>query len=166
MARRIACSALILFALFLTGCDHATKAIAKASLRGVVTIVPGVFDLRYTENRDTAFGLFARGGLGAQPLLLAIVPLAISIAVSIVWWRRRAAPVVEQVGYTLVLGGALGNVIDRLLRGYVIDFMHLHRWPVFNVADMAVVAGAAVLGIASIRADRARRRARPGPASG
>src|SRR5262245_37001189 len=116
MAKKIACTFLLFIALFLTGCDHATKAIAKSSLRGVVTVVPGVFDLQYTENHDTAFGLFARGGIAHHPALLAAGALAILAAVSIAWWRRRkVAPLLEQTGYAMVVGGALGNVIDRLV---------------------------------------------------
>jgi signal peptidase II len=51
----------------------------------------------------------------------------------------------------MVVGGAIGNVADRLLRGYVVDFIHLHRWPVFNVADIAVTVGAILLGVAMTR---------------
>jgi signal peptidase II len=159
MARKIAFTFLLLVAVFLTGCDHATKAIAKSSLRGVVTIVPGVFDLQYTENRDTAFSLLRQTGVAEHPRLLALGAFAILAVVAFAWWRRRRAPLLEQTGYSMIVGGALGNVIDRLARGYVVDFMHLHAWPVFNVADMAIVFGTALVVVSTIRADRARARA-------
>ena len=75
----------------------------------------------------------------------------------IAWARRRRARLAEQIGYAVLLGGALGNLVDRLARGYVVDFLHLHHWPVFNVADVAVVAGAVFLAIVSGRAAPAQR---------
>jgi len=165
MAKKLACSVLFFVAVFLTGCDHATKAFAKASLQGVVTVVPGVFDLEYTENRDTAFSILTRHGLGEHPVLLAAVSTAIIGVLLLTWWRRRGAPRLEQVGYAAVLGGALGNVIDRLARGYVIDFMHLHHWPVFNVADMAVVMGVGLIAVSSFRERLGRGDLRDGSTS-
>jgi len=154
MAKRLACSVLVFVALFLAGCDHATKAIAKASLRSTVTVVPNVFDLQYTENHDTAFSLLRQAGTSLHPWILAGVALMTLIAASVVWWTRRRAPRLEQLGYSVIIGGALGNVIDRFARGYVVDFMHIHRWPVFNVADMAVVAGVGLVFLSSMRASR------------
>ena len=59
--------------------------------------------------------------------------------------KRRQANRSERAAYALLLGGALGNMLDRLARGYVVDFIHLHHWPVFNVADVLIVIGAALL---------------------
>ncbi len=154
MTRRVACAFLLFVAVFLAGCDHATKVMAKTSLKGIVTIVPGVFDLQYAENRDTAFSLLSRHGLGEHPLMLGLISSAVLVIVTAAWWRRRRAPFLEQLGYAAALGGALGNVTDRLFQGYVVDFMHLHRWPVFNVADMAVVAGVMLIAISSFRERR------------
>jgi signal peptidase II len=66
-----------------------------------------------------------------------------AIAVLAVRRRRAAEPPsrAEQVGVALVVGGALGNLVDRVVRGYVVDFIHVHGWPVFNVADIAVAVG-------------------------
>lgn len=144
---------LMLLTLLMVGCDHATKAVAQNALgrRGAVSIVPGLLDLRYAENRDTAFSLtriLHFQGKGAMLVLLSLVGLA---AVGIMWWRRRHASVPEQVAYALITAGALGNAIDRALRGYVIDFIELHRWPIFNVADVAIVAGGVLLAILTFR---------------
>jgi signal peptidase II len=122
-----------------------------------VEVVPGVFDLQYTENHDTAFSMLRRGGVGASPIVLALVASTILVVVGVTWWRRRRGPMLEQTGYAIIVGGALGNVIDRVARGYVVDFMHLHHWPVFNVADCAIVAGVGLVLVSSLRTEWVRR---------
>lgn len=159
-------SFLLLFTLILVGCDHATKVAAQSALghRGPVALLPGVLDLHYAENRDTAFSLLRAlqfPGKGAILVAGALVGLA---AVIFMWWRRRGASTVEQAAYALLLSGALGNAIDRIRRGFVVDFIEIHRWPIFNVADIAVVAGIALLAIVSIR--RARKENAADPAGG
>lgn len=132
--------------LGLFGCDHGTKHLAKVHLEGNrgIELIPGVFDLKYTENTDTAFSLLGKllepneryvliSTMGSLALL-AFAVLVVSRWNRLGGWTR--------LGSVLVLGGGLGNLTDRLLRGYVIDFMHLHAWPVFNVADVAVCVGA------------------------
>jgi signal peptidase II len=147
---------LMLFTLALVGCDHATKAVAQTALerRAPLSIISGLLDLRYTENRDTAFSLLHSlhfPGKGA--LLVAMSAIGIC-GVILAWWRRRRASATEQVAYALIVAGALGNALDRALRGYVIDFIEIHRWPVFNVADVAISAGAVLLAIVMIRRSR------------
>jgi signal peptidase II len=163
MARRAMGWILMLLTLALVGCDHATKAVAEATLahRGPMTIVPGLLDLRYARNADTAFSLFhALHFPGKMALLVAISAIAIG-AVMFAWWRRRGASAVEQAAYALIVAGAAGNVIDRVRRGYVVDFIEIHRWPVFNVADMAIVAGVVLLAILAMRRSRAPRAPKP-----
>jgi signal peptidase II len=157
MARRAMSWLLILFTLAMVGCDHATKAVAQATLerRGAVSLVPGVLDLRYAENHDTAFSLTRILHFpGKAALLVALSLLGLSV-ILIAWWRRRRASLTEQAAYALIVAGALGNAIDRAGRGYVIDFIEIHRWPIFNVADIAVVAGAILLAIIALRRPRA-----------
>ncbi|WP_438037155.1 signal peptidase II [Sorangium sp. So ce204] len=160
MARRVMGWVLILFTLALVGCDHATKAVAQAALerRGPLSIVPGVLDLRYAENRDMAFSLLRGIQSPAKVAVLLVCSMIVLGVVLLGWWSSRRASVTEQAGYALIVAGALGNAIDRGVRGYVIDFIHLHRWPVFNVADIAIVAGGILLGIAMFR--RARQEPR------
>lgn len=138
---------LFLFALGLFGCDHATKIAAEGHLAAgrVVPLVDGVLELKYAPNPDTAFSLLHRTGLPTPPWLLVAVSTLAFAAVLVAWFRRRSGPVVEHVGFALVAAGALGNVVDRAVRGYVVDFIHLTRWPIFNVADVAVVVGALLL---------------------
>ena len=104
-----------------------------------------IFSLTYVKNTGVAFGLFQ--GLGRAFALLPVLVVAAVVTF------RRSLPVDDlwvHVSLGLVVGGALGNVIDRLLRGYVVDFLDvnlrpLQSWPVFNVADSAVVVGVAIL---------------------
>jgi signal peptidase II len=152
--------AIVLLTLSLFGCDHATKAAAEASLSHgeAINVVTGVLELRFTPNPDTAFSLLRTFGVARTPnLLLAASGIAIVGIVAMWLAARKRASRTEHIGFALVLAGALGNVVDRAMRGYVVDFIHLTRWPVFNVADIAVVAGALLLGLCAL----SRRRTAP-----
>lgn len=153
MARRVSSAFLLLFSVLLAGCDHATKLAASLRLARArpVEIVPGWLSLRYAENRDTAFSLTSGWSADHKTFVLGIVSLAILCAVAALWWTRRTVGLAEQAAYAMILGGAAGNVADRLLRGYVIDFVHVRYWPVFNVADIAIVLGIGLLAVRSIR---------------
>ncbi len=144
---------LILFCLGLFGCDHATKLAAHATLMGAkpVSIAPHL-ELLYTENPDTAFSLLRTFGVGRNmPVLLLVSSLAL-VLVAVLWARmRKTATRGQHIAWALVFSGALGNVVDRAFRGVVIDFIHLSHWPVFNVADIAVVAGVILLFVTSRR---------------
>lgn len=145
--------AIVLLTLSLFGCDHATKAAAEASLShgGAINVVTGILELRFTPNPDTAFSLLRTFGVARTPgLLVAASGLALVGVVAMWVASRKRASRAQHVGFALVLAGALGNVVDRAMRGYVVDFIHLTRWPVFNVADIAVVAGVALLGYCAL----------------
>jgi signal peptidase II len=134
----------------LVGCDHATKLAAATALRGkTVALVPGVLDLTYTENHDVAFSLLRDAVFPHKSIVLICLAMVGSIFVAIMWMRRRnVASRFEHIGWSLTLAGALGNMVDRVIRGYVIDFIHLQHWPVFNVADIVVVLGVIALVLA------------------
>ena len=112
-----------------------------------------ILSFTYVKNTGVAFGLFQ--GLGRA---FALLPVLVVVAVVVV---RRSMPVGDlwvHLSLGLVVGGALGNVIDRLLRGYVVDFLDvnfrpLQSWPVFNAADAAVVVGVAILLLDTFLAD-------------
>ena len=110
-----------------------------------------------TRNTGSAFSLFQ-----AFTPLLAII--AAGVAILLVREVRRSRDTLMIVGLSLVLGGALGNLMDRLfrapgfLKGAVIDFVHVGRFPTFNIADSAITIGAILIVIWAIRADLAERR--------
>ena len=144
---RLCAAALLACVATLVGCDHATKLAAESVLRDhpSVTVVPGVVDLAYTENRDVAFDAFARLSLHPASWLIVAVGLTALVLITGTWMRRRRAAWPEHAGFACVVAGAAGNVIDRAARGHVVDFIHVRFWPVFNVADILVVIGAALL---------------------
>lgn len=136
--------------------DQATKAIAVEELSGRV-IDLGFMDLRLVRNPDAAFNI---PGFPGMFLLVAVVVVTMIV---------RALPHTDRlslaVGYGLLTGGALGNAIDRVARypglpdGHVVDFLDLRWWPVFNVADSAIVTGAAFLALLLYLLERSERRA-------
>jgi len=144
---------LIFLALSVFGCDHATKIAAKASLENAPPV--SVVVLRYTENDDVAFNVLRSVGVPKSPLLLAMVSI-VAIAVIAFAFARGRLSRMTQVGLALILAGALGNVVDRIARGYVVDFIHVRGWPVFNVADVAVVIGVGLVTLARLVARRTR----------
>lgn len=97
------------------------------------------------HNTGAAFSLFT----GAMPVVFIVIAVAVTIGV-LVWLRRNPdAPRLLAIALSLIVGGALGNAIDRVARGYVIDFIDVHaygwHWPAFNVADSAITIGAILL---------------------
>jgi len=130
--------------------DQATKAWVTANLAlfdptDIFPWLAPILSFTYVRNTGVAFGLLQ--GLGRA---YALLPVGVVIAVI---YFRRSLPVVTQwvhLSLGLVVGGALGNVIDRLLRGFVVDFLDVNfwpfrSWPVFNIADSAVVVGVVIL---------------------
>ncbi len=148
---------IFLLTLSLVGCDHATKIAAHAALAGgrAISLYDGIVELRYAPNDDTAFSMLRTLGIASHPdprVLVAMMSFAL-LGVALAWAiaARRGATRAEHVAYAFVLAGALGNVVDRAVRGFVVDFIHVSRWPVFNVADVLVVIGAALLVLARAR---------------
>lgn len=136
-------------ALLVLAADQASKAWIVSGLllpeRGSIRL-SSVLNLTWVENRGITFGLL--NGLGGlAPVLLTVVALAVVAALTVWLWRSERLLVAIALG--AVAGGAVGNVIDRLRLGYVVDFIHAHAgqwsWYVFNVADAAIVCGVAVL---------------------
>jgi signal peptidase II len=144
---------LVAIVLLVTGCDQATKSWAEDELAGAppAEIVAGRVDLTYAENHGVAFNterVLPEGARGAVVVLAGLGGLAM---LSVFWWRRRGEVSARTAGYALVLGGAAGNLIDRAARGHVVDFVHVHGWPIFNVADVAIGAGIALILLAEAR---------------
>lgn len=144
--------ALLTVAILLVGCDHGSKLVAKHALEHERPrpLMHGVFDLNYVENRDTGFGLLRAVPETIRTPLLTSVQLVSGIAFLLLGLRRNVRPVMRGC-LLLISAGALGNGLDRLARGYVVDFLYLHHWPVFNLADIYIVAGTILLIIANHR---------------
>jgi signal peptidase II len=130
--------------------DRVTKIIAESTLPDhPVTIIPRVLRLTYTTNAGGAFGLF-----GNAPYLFLAATLVVCVAIVVASFT--VSNTVLAVGIGMVLGGALGNLTDRVLRGdglkgRVIDFIDFRIWPVFNLADAAIVIGAAFILLSGLR---------------
>jgi len=136
-------------ALLVLAADQASKAWITYGLdlpaRGSVRVL-AVLNLTWVENRGITFGLLNGAG-SFGPVLLTLVALAVVAALGVWLWRAERVLVAAALG--AVGGGAVGNIIDRLRLGYVVDFIHAHAWGwswyVFNLADAAIVCGVAVL---------------------
>jgi signal peptidase II len=134
--------------------DRVTKVLAEQHLEGrpPIDVIPGVLQLRFTTNPGGAFGLFGRATwlfVGASLVVIVIIVIA----------SRRPPTRIGAVALALVLGGALGNLTDRLVRGpelsgEVVDFIDFQVWPVFNIADSCIVIGAALLLLTGARVSR------------
>ena len=138
--------------------DQLTKQLAvdRLGLSEVHTVVPGI-NLVLVLNQGAAFGFLADSG-GWQRWFFVIVGIAISILIMISLLRKNPDSALCKLGLALILGGAVGNIIDRVSRGYVIDYVDLHwrawHWPAFNVADLAISIGALVVLFGLFRSTR------------
>jgi len=118
-------------------------------LHNSVTVIPGCFRLTHVENSGAAFGLFAEST--AQWKIGALVSFSVIalIVVSMLLWKHSHSLSTTTIGLSLILGGATGNLWDRMLTGHVVDFLDFYvgsyHWPAFNVADSAIVIGAILL---------------------
>ncbi|PPU93238.1 signal peptidase II [Xanthomonas albilineans] len=166
MTARPTPSALIwlLLSALVIGLDQWSKAWVLSSLPEFtpVTVIPGVWNWYRTYNTGAAFSFLSQAG-GWQLWFFTL--LALGISGLLAWWLART-PRSEwrsAVPYALVIGGAIGNVIDRLLHGHVVDFIQWyvgqHYWPSFNLADSAIVAGAIGIALFGLWDGKAKRKA-------
>ena len=135
------------------------------SYDGASLTVTSFFDIRYVENIGVSLGLMRAN---SEAMRWGLVALTAAIAGGVAWWmwRERKLPDVAALG--LVLGGAFGNILDRIRFGYVVDFADLHfgTWRpflVFNVADAAITIGVAILLIRALFVREKPQAATPGP---
>ena len=140
--------------------DQATKQLLLGYLvkaGAMVPVIDGFFRLVVVWNRGVSFGLMSGDG-ALPPWVLSAVAIAVCVALFI--WLRRTDRALTAWGIGLVMGGAIGNVIDRARWGAVFDFADFHvgrwHWPAFNVADSAIVVGVALMLIDSLLGERQR----------
>ena len=140
-----------LIALLVVVLDRTSKwlVMKSFSLHDGMQIIPGCFRLTHEENRGAAFSLFADSPAHWRMVLLVAFSVLALIVVATLLWRNSHALASTGFGLALIMGGAIGNLWDRLLRGSVIDFLVFYigryQWPAFNVADSAIVIGAGLL---------------------
>lgn len=131
--------------------DQLTKALVREllPLHTSVNIVPGFLDFTHVRNTGAAFGIFNAADIPFKPAVMTAVALTALVAIAVYAWHSASREPASQLGLVLILAGAVGNLIDRLVAGYVVDFVDVywrdyHFWA-FNVADSAITVGAAVL---------------------
>ena len=144
---------IVVFAVILF-LDLFTKILALKFLlpKASVQILP-FFSLTYVENTGSAFGLF-------QNANLFLLFVGIAVLILMIKWRKDILTMgkLAKFGYVLIFSGALGNIYDRIVLGYVVDFLDFHVWPVFNVADSSICVGAALIALAFLKEEKRREK--------
>jgi signal peptidase II len=129
-------------------------------------VIEGLVHLTYVRNRGAAFGLFSDADLPFQSVLFSAVSLLALGAIAVYFVKLPDRSRLARMALALVMGGALGNLIDRARLGSVIDFVDVfwgpHHWPAFNVADSAISVGVVLLVLDMLRAPRAQPDAEAG----
>ncbi|MGD9153893.1 MAG: signal peptidase II [Bacillota bacterium] len=134
--------------------DQAVKLYIQVNLAPYqsINLLPDWFSITHVMNYGAAFGI-----MQSQTVILTAVALGTFV---FIWWKRRKIrhySVWFQIGIAVALGGALGNCIDRLRQGYVVDFIDVHFWPIFNIADIAIIGGVGAIVIGMLYQKRQRR---------
>lgn len=141
----------ILIASLVVVLDRLTKWIIAQNIvpNDSVDVIPGLFRLTHVQNQGAAFGLFSDSPSEWKVAMLILFSVAALAVVSALLWKNGNAMNTTAIALSLVFGGALGNLWDRVASGRVIDFLDFyigrHHWPAFNIADSAIVIGALLL---------------------
>ncbi len=152
--------------------DQATKALVDRlmNLHESRTLIEGLLQLTYVRNRGAAFGFFSDGSLPYQSWLLSGLGLLALVAIAVYAWRLPTGSPLPRTGLGLIMGGALGNLLDRVRLGYVIDFVDAywgpHHWPAFNAADSAISIGVSLLVLDILLHPGAESSPLPNPSAG
>ena len=131
--------------------DHWSKRLVatRVSLYTHIQVIPGLFRITHTENTGAAFSLFADSPSHWKTLMLITFSVIAMVIVSTLLWKQTRALTMPGIALSLILGGAAGNLWDRIAHGRVVDFLLFYvkqyQWPVFNLADSAIVVGAGLL---------------------
>jgi signal peptidase II len=147
----------LLLVASILGVDRWTKALVqnRFDLNESIPVVDGLFNITYVRNTGVAFGILSSVSSPAKSLLLSIFTACAAVVVITYSVRSPVRNRLLQVALALILGGALGNLYDRLSYGYVVDFLEFYirsyHWPSFNVADSAISVGVALLATEIIR---------------
>jgi signal peptidase II len=135
----------------LVALDQITKGMIDKgiALYGNVSVIPGFFNLTHIHNKGAIFGIFSKNPSRLTSILLPVLSLAALALVVYYFLKTPPSEKLMKISLALILAGAVGNQIDRFLRGYVIDFLDVYiknwHWPTFNVADSCISCGAVLL---------------------
>jgi signal peptidase II len=151
--------------LFLVGAvlilDRWTKSLIqnRFDLNESAKVIDGLFNITYVRNTGVAFGIFSSVSTPAKSILLSVFTAIAAIVVVTYGLRNPAGNRLLQTALALILGGALGNLYDRIAYGYVVDFLEFYvgayHWPSFNIADSAITVGVVLLALEIIRHETA-----------
>lgn len=143
--------AMAMIAILILGLDQVTKRLVVASidLYDAIVVIPGFLNLVHVQNTGAAFGFLDAASIENKQHLMTGIALIALAAIGAYAWRVGPRETLARVGLALIMGGALGNLIDRASTGHVVDFVDVywrtyHFWA-FNVADSAITAGAGLL---------------------
>jgi signal peptidase II len=149
----------LVLVLVVVGLDRWTKWLidSRLLLNQTIFIIDGFFNITYVRNTGVAFGILDGAGLPLKSVALSILTLAAITGVLVYSWRTPISQRLLHVALSMVLGGAIGNLYDRIRYGYVIDFIEVYfrnfRWPSFNLADSAITVGVGLLALEIFRKD-------------
>ena len=131
--------------------DQLTKwlIVRSMELHEYRSLIDGLLSLSHVHNRGAAFGILSEADLPHKAVLFSVLSLLALGAIAVYAFRLPVAARLPQFALALILGGAVGNLLDRMRLGYVVDFVHLyfkqHQWPDFNLADSAITVGVSLL---------------------
>lgn len=140
-----------LIIIALLGIDQLTKSLVARSIpfQSSKSIIPGLFNLTHVRNRGAIFGFFSHSESRILFIFLTLVSLVALGLVIYYFFRTPSSQTLMKISLSVILAGALGNLIDRVFRGHVIDFLDFYikswHWPSFNVADSCITIGAFLL---------------------
>jgi len=153
--------------------DHLTKWLVRTGMdvRDAIELIPGYLRISYIQNSGVAFGLFANIQSAWKPYLLAAMAVVAVIVIIIYSARMPSGRTLLQLALAVTMGGILGNFTDRVVHGFVVDFIEFHvwesfHWPTFNVADSAITLGIALLLVDTVKNPEVEERIEGGAAGG
>jgi signal peptidase II len=158
---------LLVISILVIGLDQATKLLVVRiiDLHELVPVVPGFFNLTYLHNRGAAFGILANSPY-RLPFFLLVTLVSVLVLLYAIH-RSRDEQRLAPFSLSLIFAGAIGNLIDRVRLGEVIDFLDFywqgHHWPAFNVADTAICVGVTLLAVDMLLEERRLKAAPPPP---
>lgn len=141
----------LLIIAFIVILDQISKFIVKTqlSMYSTIDVIPGFFQIRHVKNSGAVWGLFSNTPHTFIPKVITGLSLVALIIVIYYFLKLNAACIIELTALSLITGGALGNNIDRIIQGHVVDFLEFYvgkfHWPTFNVADFCISSGVILL---------------------